>query len=37
MWVVTTPEVRNNPCVLVVKHALVELIRAASAELAGEV
>jgi len=37
MWVVTTPEVRNNPRVLVVKDALVELIRAASAELAGEV
>jgi DNA-binding transcriptional LysR family regulator len=37
MWLVTTPEVRNNPRVLVVKDALVELIRAASAELAGEV
>jgi DNA-binding transcriptional LysR family regulator len=37
MWVVTTPEVRNNPRVVVVKDAIVDLIRAASAELAGEV
>jgi DNA-binding transcriptional LysR family regulator len=36
MWVVTTAEVRNNPRVLVVKDALVEMIRAASRELAGE-
>lgn len=36
MWVVTTVEVRNNPRVRVVKDALVEMIRAASRELAGE-
>jgi len=34
--VVTTAEVRNNPRVRVVKDALVEMVRAASRELAGE-
>ena len=37
MWVVTPAEVRNNPRVRAVKDALVEMIRAASRELAGEV
>jgi hypothetical protein len=36
MWVVMTPEVRNNPRVRVVKDALVEMIRSAGRELAGK-
>jgi DNA-binding transcriptional LysR family regulator len=36
MWVVTNADVRNNPRVRDVKDALVEMIRAASRELAGE-
>lgn len=35
MWVVTNAEVRNNPRVRDVKDALVEMLRAASRELAG--
>jgi DNA-binding transcriptional LysR family regulator len=36
MWVVTTAEVRNNPRVLAVKEALVEMLVAARADFAGE-
>ncbi len=36
MWVVTPAEVRNNPRVLAVKSALIDMIREANPELAGE-
>jgi DNA-binding transcriptional LysR family regulator len=36
MWVVTTAEVRNNPRVRAVKDVLVEMVRAASRDLAGD-
>ena len=36
MWVVTNPEVRNNPRVSVVKDALVEMLRASRGALSGE-
>jgi hypothetical protein len=35
IWLVTNPDVRNNARVRAVKDALVELLRAAEAELSG--
>jgi DNA-binding transcriptional LysR family regulator len=35
MWVVTNPDVRNNPVVRAVKEHLIALLRAASTELSG--
>lgn len=35
MWLATSPEARNNPPVLRVKHALLEMLRVAAPELRG--